>query len=399
MKQEGIVYHSGYYRVSRVLRYIRYGVLLVLVLFTIITFMAFRQDMTLNHFRYLLNNFDFSPNAGDTSGDVLYFDADADASFGFVSGGFVTLTDTRVFVTDRSSSTTLSAYHGYRQPMGVYSDTYMLIYDRSGGSATVYNAFSALKSFSFDGTVVAAACADNGNFAIAVADSDGYYTRVHIYDKSFDEIRTLSKYKYVTALAFAKEDEAIVVGSRFTEKGKSGYEIQHLFVDSTTPTFTKTFDAPIYALTACEKGIRAMTADALFMLSHEGEVLSRDTLSLSVYKSTLLESGAITVSSSSDGRRETLYYAGDTGVLEKALDARFVTAREDESYLYILLENSLLLLDKKESVWHTVNDPVLLDGALTLAFDGDSVYLVRTHRADRLLGDMLVDKRLKNTDS
>ena len=61
MKQEGIVYHSGYYRVSRVLRYIRYGVLLVLVLFTLITFMAFRQDMTLNHFRYLLNNFDFSP--------------------------------------------------------------------------------------------------------------------------------------------------------------------------------------------------------------------------------------------------------------------------------------------------------------------------------------------------
>ena len=199
-KSQGTVYHSGYYRFSRLLRALRWIPLVTLVLFALVIFVFFGRDVTPEHFRYFLNNFDFSENASDTAGDVFYYDADADASFGFVSGGFVTLTDSRVFVTDRSSSTTLSAYHGYRSPQGAYSDRYMVIYDRAGSSATVYNAFSALKSFTYEGTVTDAVASDAGVFAIAVSDVSGYYTKIYVYGEDFSSLRVVSKYKYLVPM-------------------------------------------------------------------------------------------------------------------------------------------------------------------------------------------------------
>lgn len=385
-KKEGVVYHSGYYRLASVFKYVRYGVLLLLAVFTLITFAAFRQDMTEGHFRYFLNNFDFSAGASETSGEVFYYDADADASFGFVSGGLVTLTDTRVFVTDRSSSTTLSAYHGYRQPIGAYSNAYMLLYDRKGSTATVYNAFSLLKSFTYDGTVTLAACADNGNFAVAVSDSGGYYTKIFVYDRNFTVIRTLSKYKYVTALTFTKEGDALLVGSRFTENGKTGYELQSLDVGTTEPSFTLTLSESVYAIKARDGGFSALAEEGILFYSEDGTLLKRIAYPTLPHKSILLSSGALFATGGSDSRNETLTYCTETASNEILLKGRLRSAAEDADYLYLLTQEGLFAFNKKEASIGELSAVYPTEGALTLVSNGERVYLAYPHRADRLDG-------------
>ena len=393
----GVIYHGGYYRAARVLRLVRYAVLSLLLLFTLVTFLTFRQDMTLNHFRYLLNNFDFSPNASSTSGDTIYYDGDAEASFGFVSGGLVTLTDTRVFVTDRSSSTTLSAYHGYRQPMGAYSDRYMVIYDRKGSTAKVFNAFSLLKTYTYDGTVTMASAADNGNFATVVADVDRYYTKVFVYGGDLSLLVTVSKYKYVTAIDFTPDGESLLIVSRYTDDGKMKSELVLLDVAKKEARFTLTLDGAIYGASAEEDYCLLLGEAGVTGYDYEGRAVSRTIFSETPHKSALLSEGVITAVSGADSRRETLSYYTGEGVYTFSLPSRLVLAREDADFVYLLLESGICLFDKQTKAFTDVSSSVSLEGALTLLSDGSRVYLAYTHRADRLDGKTLILKNFENT--
>ncbi|MBQ7364514.1 MAG: hypothetical protein IJW46_02825 [Clostridia bacterium] len=392
MKKTGVIYHNGYYRISKRLRVLKYVTLLLLLLFSLLLFMAFRQDMTLNHFRYLLRNFDFSPNAASTSGDTIYYNGDSEATFGFVSGGFATVTDTRVFVTDRSSSTTFSLYHGYREPRGVFSDTFMLLYDRKGSSLTVYNAFSAVKTMQFDGTVCTAALADNGTFAVAVAEDNGYYTTVYVYDRSFRLVNTLSKYKYTTALSFSDSGTELLVGSRYTDKdGKNAYELLLLGVGDTAAKAEVSLRETVYAAAVLEDGsFAALTASEALFYHADGSLDTSYTLVGVPHKSLIGRQGILTLTSSADKREETLMYYTPTREAHIPLSAKAVSFGEDDGYLYLLSEDTLWLYRKTDGALASTAVPVT--GAIMLVSDSSRVYLATTFRADRLDGEALFGK-------
>lgn len=382
------ILNHGYYRFSKLLKPIRWGILLFLCVFTLILLVFFGEDMTASHFRYFLNNFDFSLNAEETAGEVLYYDADADASFGFVSGGFVTLTDSRVFVTDRSSTTTLSAYHGYRAPMGAYSDRYMVIYDRAGSSATVYNAFSALKSFSYEGTVLAADVSDSGVFAIATSNVGQYYTKVYLYDEDFTLIRTVSKYKYFTAFALDESGEYLYLASRYTEGAELLYELQIIDLDKGEAIATEVLDFPIYKIKLEKNKALLLSSDGFY--TYSGGMLVKEADLGEAYKSGLLENGAYFVTTDADYRKEMFHYCFDGGVLKKSLSSPLKSCLSDGKYLYLLCERAFFVLDRASGELYDVSGSCDFTDTLSLVSAKDSVYLAGSFRADRLNGDELI---------
>ena len=399
MKKTGVIYHTGYYRLSRRLGLLKYLVLAVLTVFTLVLFLTFRQDMTLSHFRYLLRNFDFSPNASSTSGDTIYYNGDPDSVFGFVSGGFATLTDTRVFVTDRSSSTTFSAYHGYREPRGLFSDTYMLIYDRGGSRVTVYNAFAAVNTLSFEGTVLAAALSDSGSYAVAVTAKDSYYSKVYVYDKNGKQVNLLSKYKYVTSLSLTDDGESLLVTSRYSsENGTSESELLVLDVGSKTPRALLTVKDAVYSAAFLADGsLAALTARDVSFYSPDGELLSSHTLEGTAEKSEIGKNGVMTVTSGADSRQKTFTYTDKEGSVSFPLSHRVLSFGEDGSGLYLLTEGELLRFSRQENSLQAVGG-VPLEGALMLVCDTSGVYLASSSRAVKL-SSLTVESKNTETDT
>ena len=51
MKREGVIYHDGFYRLSRRLRILKYCLAVFLAILSLVLFLTFRQDMTLGHLR------------------------------------------------------------------------------------------------------------------------------------------------------------------------------------------------------------------------------------------------------------------------------------------------------------------------------------------------------------
>ncbi len=388
MKNESVITHYGYHRTANRLKVARYLVLAFFLLFAILLFLVFRQDMTLNHLRYLLRNVDLTPSSKLSSGDTVYYDGEADSRFGFVAGGLACLTDTRVFVTDRSSGTTFSDYHGFTSPRAVFSDSYMAVYDRSGSTLYLYNAFARLESFTFDGTVLTASVADDGTLAVAVSEDDGYYTAVYVYNSRFEEVNKLSKYKYVTSLSLSDNGKYLAVGSLFA--AKNGYlssELLYMKVGEKQAIVTHTLDAEsLFQVSFAENGrISLLTDRALHIYNEDGVFLKTVAYGDDTpIKSCLGEEGVLLLSSGADGRKDELALYGTDGslLIKTPLDGVCLDIAEANGVFWLLLDNgSLLAFDK--------NGALLKEGSVSssggsLVSDEKDVYYATSSFATRL---------------
>ena len=383
-QRDDYVKNYGYYRVAQRLRIARYTALFVFLLFTAILFFAFRQEMTMNHFRYLLRNIDFSSNVSLFAGDTIYYNGDDDSEFGFVSGGLAVVSDARVFVTDRASGTTFSQHHGYKAPRLVSSEKYMLVYDRSGSSLSVYNAFSHLKSFEYHGTVVAADTANDGTVAVAVMGEDNYYSTVYVYNASFELVNTISKYKYVTTLALSENGDALAVGSVYADiGGEIQSELVYLEVGKKQETAKVTLEnEAIWQISFFDNdGFAVMTDKAALFYDDDGDVLKRVEYPATPSGSFVGREGVLVFVSSADSRYQSVYVYDEDGDCDRkgyAIEGTCESIAEDSSYYYITVGNELLTFEKDG------DDPIkatLPEDEGKLVSDGERVYFATSSYA------------------
>lgn len=386
-KNEGVIYHHGYQRVALRLRLARYIAIFVFVFFTLFLFMLFREDMTLNHFRYLLRNFDYSSHSDASSGKTIYYDGEEGCTVGFVAGGFACLTDTRVFVTDPSSGVTFSEYHGYKAPRAVFSEKYMAVYDRAGSEVLVYNAFAQLESFTYNGTVLSCALADDGTLAVAVQEDTSHYSTVYIYNDSFEEVNKLSKYKYVTTLAFTEDGDYLALGSIYAGKnGVSDSELLLLKVGKKEASAVETLVGEnLWQVSFFENEDFALLTDkALLIYDDEGTFLKKQPYGARApHGSFWGKEGVLLLFADADSRKETLSVYSDKGELlvSLALNGRVSSMAEDENAYYLVTETSLLTLDKKTL---TLTEEALLEKGGTLVVQKERVYYATASSAKPL---------------
>lgn len=376
-QREDYVQNYGYYRIAGRLRVARYTALFVFLIFTAVLFFAFRQEMTMNHFRYLLRNIDFSSNVSLFAGDTIYYNGDDDSEFGFVSGGLAVVSDSHVFVTDRASGTTFSEHHGYKTPRLVSSDKYMLLYDRSGSSLSVYNAFSRLKSFEYNGTVVAAATANDGTVAVAVSGESDYYSTVYVYNASFELLNTISKYKYVTALALSENGDMLAVGSVCADVGgEVRSELICLEVGKKKETAKINLEnEAIWQLSFFENdGFAALTDSSMLFYDDDGDLVKRVKYPAAPNGAYIGKEGVLILISSSDSRYQSVYLYDEDGDCDKknyAIGGTCQSIAEDDKYYYLSVGSEILSFEK-DGDSPTRADLPQDEG--TLVSDGERVY-------------------------
>ena len=386
-QQNDHVKNYGYYRIAGRLRLARYTALFVFLVFTAILFFAFRQEMTMNHFRYLLRNIDFSSNVSLFAGDTIYYNGDDDSEFGFVSGGLAVVSDARVFVTDRASGTTFSQHHGYKAPRLVSSEKYMLLYDRSGSSLSVYNAFSHLKSFEYNGTVVAAATANDGTVAVAISGEDEYYSTVYVYNSSFEVLNKISKYKYVTSLALSEDGDLLAIGSVYADgAGEIKSELLYLEVGKKKEEAKIELEnEAIWQVSFFENdGFAVLTDSSVIFFDDDGDRIKRVAYSTEPNGAYLGKEGVLILVSKADSRYQTVYLYDEDGDCELkgyAIDGTCQSVTEDNKYYYLAVGQEVLTFEKDG------DSPVkkaLPSEAGQLVTDGERVYYATSSYANVL---------------
>ena len=399
MKTDPVIYHRGYYRAANRLRGARYTVLAAFVLFTLLLFFLFRQDMTLNHFRYLLRNLDFSSNLTATSGDTMYYSGEADSEFGFVDGGLACVTPTRVFVTDRASGTTFSHYHGYTEPRAVFSEKYMAVYDRRGSSLSLYNAFAHLETLTFEGTVLAAALSDDGELAVAVSEKGQYYSTVYVYSPSLKIENKLSKYKYVTDLALSRNGKQLAVASLCPDGvGGLGSELLLMTVGEKKATLTESFSAESIVTVGFtdEDALAAVTDKAYRLYGKKGDLLVKTDLEERPDRVYLSGSSLLTLTGGADSRFASARVYSDRGESLFSLPSvsyRLKSVVATKEGWYLLASDGLTFLEEETGKRRLLVPTEERFGFLlekgAFVYDGETLYYA-TDSSAKALKDLFV---------
>lgn len=76
---------------------------------------------------------------------------------------------------------------GYKQPVLMASDEFLLCFDRGGKKLSLYDSFDLLTEKTFEKNILNVAISDDGHFSV-ITESEGYKGLVTIYDSNFKEV-------------------------------------------------------------------------------------------------------------------------------------------------------------------------------------------------------------------
>ncbi len=159
-------------------------------------FMAFSlvfnfREITYDNFFYLIQDFGNAVDAQSTNYETLSYASDSRQKFSLYRGGLVTVSPSGISIFTATGRKTLQTDSGFSSPYAVCSGKYVLVYDTSGKTFSVYNSFARIYTETLDYPVTNACFAENGSFAVVTREADSKSV-VYLYSKNF---KKLAKYR------------------------------------------------------------------------------------------------------------------------------------------------------------------------------------------------------------
>ena len=212
-------------------------VLCALVVFLLTTILLFREEITVENFRYLVKDLEIGDNISVNSKDEITYDSDVQIKLELYKGDVAIVGSSYFYLTDLQGNKRLNEDSKFSNPVVLSSNKYLLVYGLSETTYAIYNTFAALHTESFDYPITGAAVSDKGYYAIVTRTAE-YRSVVYIYDDNFKRIGALYKDKYITDVAFNEDGSELLVISLFSKNGNFATEIVNYVPFSEKPSST-----------------------------------------------------------------------------------------------------------------------------------------------------------------
>lgn len=229
------IYNEGYLKKAAIYRNLRYGIIFVLVLFLFGMLNLYREEITIENFRYLMRNvnFELRTELGET-GSISYTSNETNV-FAIYKSFLAQLSDHRIAIYDADGRTSYTKDLQYSSPEICASEQFVLAYDKSGGDYSLYTTFSQAHSGSTGYPIADADLADNGTYVIA-SRSKQYFGVVEVYNSSFQLLNKIQKNKYIAAVDLSADGKMLLIASYYVGRQGIETELMSLSVDSDEPS-------------------------------------------------------------------------------------------------------------------------------------------------------------------
>lgn len=273
-----------YDEIAHIFTYAKYITLIALVLFILFALNFYREDISMENFRYMIKYLDFAApdSSAAVSNAAITFDGDAAVKTVLYRNDIAVIKRTGLDLYDLSGQKIFSSEYTMTTPTAVCSDKYMLVFDLGGTYAAVYNTFSKIWETTFEYPIIDATVTDKGEFCIATSEK-GYTSAVYIYNSDFKKIYSWrSGDKYVIDVAMSRKNDGRFLLS--TLRAQNGFYTSELIMLSKKQenaiASVSLYDNMILEASDFEKSITILTDKAvLFLNSQTLETLTSVTFS------------------------------------------------------------------------------------------------------------------------
>lgn len=278
LEEEQRELQSVYYlRISGRFRIAAWISVLIFALWLGMMFVAYRDEITVENFRFLMRNVNFRLEAStvpsEDTGGIIY-SRDDGRVFAVYKDYFASVGNGRIMICDSSGNKAYDEKNSYSSPTLKSSSSYLLCFDRGGNEYSLYSYFNSIGNEKFDYPITDAAISNSGYYAVATRDSS-HYCIVNVYSDNMKLVQTIRKNKYAVSVDISSDGSQVIVTSFYAgESGKSVTEVAAHSTSSTETDFVITLEGTIpYEARYLEDGSIVLIGDeGICFIDKEGKI-------------------------------------------------------------------------------------------------------------------------------
>jgi len=256
---------NHYNKISRYFTYAKFITLIVLVFFLLFAFQFYRDDITIENFRYMIKYLDFAApeNSAAVSNTTINFGGDADSVLTLYRNDLAVVKRMGLDLFDLEGQKIFSSEHTMSSPSVACGNKFMLVFDLGGTHISLYNTFSKIWETDCSYPIIDATINDEGEFCIATSEK-GYTSVVYVYNSNFEPVYSWrSGDKYITDVSMSSNGNFVIS----TIRAQDGFYISEatlLSVNKSEIIASVTlYDQIIMEVSGFEKFITILTDKAI----------------------------------------------------------------------------------------------------------------------------------------
>lgn len=277
-----VVTNRSYLTLSGRLRIAAWATVLALAAFLIGMFYSYREEITVENFRFLMRNVNFrleSSIPSEENGGGLLYDRDTDRVFALYRDYVATVGNGRLTISDQYGNESYYEKLSYASPVLCPSKENLLCFDRGGTSYSLYNYFNNVGEGKCDYPITDAAISDSGIYALATREAH-YYGTVLVYNKDSKLIQKIRKDKYIVSVDLSPDGKTVLVTSFYSsDQGQPVTEVASHPTSSTEADYILTLDGvlPYQARCLSDGSCALVCSDGVKFISSDGKVYNAST--------------------------------------------------------------------------------------------------------------------------
>ncbi|MBQ9086557.1 MAG: WD40 repeat domain-containing protein [Clostridia bacterium] len=181
----------------------------VFIVFLMVSILVNHREITYDNFFYLIKDFSGAVDTDHSRYETLSYESDSRQNFVLYRGGLATVSPSKISVFTATGRRTYQATSSFSSPYAISSNRYVLIYDTSGNTFSVYNSFARVYTETLDYPVTDACFAEDGSFVIVTRSSDNRSV-IRVYNKRFQKAAELRSDAFVFDIAADRERDTLV---------------------------------------------------------------------------------------------------------------------------------------------------------------------------------------------
>lgn len=360
------------------IKYVRYLLLLVMVMVALIFLFANREQINGDNFRRLIAKINIGISAPTSEDGEVHFDTASTGETVVYKDGFAHATVEKLIITDKNGTEFQNTQLGFRKPVLSANSRYVLVYDNGGNGLMVADSFSVLFETQLEDPIISAKMNDNGYIAV-VTEGDGYLAKVYVFDSSFKEVyRYRSLNRYIMDAAISADNKGLAVSAMNIEGSNIVPEILYFKLSKEEVQWAVPFqENACIRITIKDNGtICGLFSWGMVALNSKGDELGRYQLDNQVIQCYSLDDGEenVFVVSAAQNGDGTIVICDEKGVVKDTVQLEYYATRLD------YCDSRIAILGNQKSCVYSSSGKLLWEDtperATDIAFMGKNAVVV-----------------------
>ncbi|HAN21458.1 MAG: hypothetical protein A2Y15_09130 [Clostridiales bacterium GWF2_36_10] len=272
-KYSGVPTVEEYYlKLARRTTFAKFICIMLIASFALFAFSNYKDELTIENFRYMLKFVDFGAETVQETASVVYFDSDTTNKGELLRGDLAVLNTSGIMVYDFNGDRLYKSDFKYDHPKMISNNKDMIVCDIGGYGLKIFSSYSTIYTEEFSYPIYGLDACESGGFLV-LSSVEGFRSAFFVYDEFYRVVYSSSfgdKYidcaslstngkEVVAMLHYSRDGDLITLLAKYSVDNQDSSIFQKEFIDEMPLKINYMADGAYAVLT--NKALRFFSSD------------------------------------------------------------------------------------------------------------------------------------------